>query len=447
MNGLVASDRTPHPGLNEVRYQYRPVRTRLLEHESERSRLEVENAHDFITLDDLEVRAVWTGMQPFVMHFEQLDPGRKREINLRHSAFTGGEPGEERFLDLEYATTTASAWAPKGHVVSREQLPLGVVPLEPVSTAAMPALAVSDSAGGVRIAGESFEVFFDRTPGTLTSIRLGGTELLSGGLQPEFWRAPTDNDRGFRMPERWAIWKEAGRGWEPGTAVVTQTDSGRVAITVPGRLPDDLGSLTLNFTVFGSGDITVEAALEPGNTELSPMPRFALRFQVPGGFEDFTWYGPGPWETYRDRVQGAPVGLYEQTVDGLFTDYSEPQENGNRTGVRFASLTRPDGVGLLVAALAQDEEAWLDVSALHYTLEDLERAKHTYELERTGAVNLLVGRVMGVGGDNSWGARPHPEFQLPAGTRTIAFRLRPFTESGGGETARQLYGRPPGEMR
>jgi len=230
-------------------------------------------------------------------------------------------------------------------------------------------------------------------------------------------------------------------------AVVTQSDSARVAITVPGRLPDDIGNLTLSFAVFGSGDVTVTAVLEPGNTELPPSPRFGLRFQVPGGFEDFTWFGPGPWETYRDRVQGAPVGLYEQTVDGLFTDYSEPQENGNRSRVRFASLTRPDGVGLLVAALEQDEEAQLDVSALHYTLEDLEQARHTYELERTEAINLLVGQVMGVGGDDSWGARPHPEFQLPTSPRTITFRLRPYIESGGGETARQLYGRPPGEMR
>ena len=115
--------------------------------------------------------------------------------------------------------------------------------------------------------------------------------------------------------------------------------------------------------------------------------------------------------------------------------------------MRFASLTRPDGIGLLVAALGQSEEARLDVSALHYTLEDLDRAKHTYELERTEAVNLLVGQVMGVGGDNSWGARPHPQFQLPAAPRTIAFRLRPFTESGGGATARQLYGHPPGDPR
>jgi beta-galactosidase len=447
MNGLVAADRTPHPGLNEVRYQYRPVRARMLESAAERSVLEVENAYDFLALDHLEARASWTGMKPFVMHVDQLEPGRKREITLRHSAFQGGEPGEERFFDLEFATTAATSWAPKGHVVAREQIPLGVVPFEPVALATMPALAVSDSAGGVRVAGQSFELFFDRGQGTITSLRLGGTELLAGGLKPEFWRAPTDNDRGFGMPERWGVWKEAGRSWEPGTALVAQPDSARVEIAVPGRLPALECGLTLRFEVFGSGDVTVEAELDPVAAGLSPMPRFALRMQVPGGFEQFTWFGPGPWETYRDRVQGAPVSIYEQTVDGLFTDYSEPQENGNRTGVRFASLTRGDGTGLLVAALDQTAEARLDVSALHYTLEDLERAKHTYELERTEEVNVLVGQVMGVGGDDSWGARPHPEFQLPAQPRRLVFRLRPFTESSGGAAAMRLYGRPPGSER
>ena len=443
MNGLVAADRTPHPGLTEVKHQYRPVRARLTEHTESRSVLEVENGYDFLTLNHLEMHAEWPGMKPFVIHVEDLPPGRRREITLRHSALPPGQPGEERFVDLSFRTLEKSAWAQKGFEVAHEQIELDVTPLAPLETAALPALAVTDTLDGVLVRGPEVSAFFDPALGTVTSLRLGETELLAAPLRPEFWRAPTDNDRGFRMPERWGVWQGAGAGWKPGPASVEQPDSTRVEITVPGRLPAVDSGLTLRFIVYGSGDVTVEAEFTPGTTVLPPMPRFGLRTSLPDGFEDLTWYGPGPGETYVDRLLGSPVGVWEATVDGLFTDYSEPQENGNRTATRWAALTRGDGTGLLVAALGQTEADRLDVSALHYSLEDLDRAKHTYELERSDTVHLLVGRQMGVGGDNSWGAQPHAEFQLPPVTRRIAVRLRPFRKTADGPGPMQLYGNRP----
>jgi beta-galactosidase len=144
---------------------------------------------------------------------------------------------------------------------------------------------------------------------------------------------------------------------------------------------------------------------------------------LPGGFENFAWYGRGPQENYWDRKDGYPVGLYRSTVAEQFVDYSEPQENGNKTDVRWVALSNEQGVGLLAVGMPL-----LSVGALHYTTADLEGVAHTHEMTRRDFVTLnLDYQQMGVGGDNSWGARTHPEFVLSEKSYTYRFRLRPFS--------------------
>jgi len=167
------------------------------------------------------------------------------------------------------------------------------------------------------------------------------------------------------------------------------------------------------------------------------MPRFGMQMTIPGGFEEFNWYGRGPWESYIDRQDASPIGVYRRSVDGLFVDYSRPQENGNLTDVRWITLTNRQGVGLLVVGMPL-----LSVSARHYATADLENAAHTHEMTRRKAITLnLDHRQMGVGGDNSWGARTHAEFLLTEKSYGYQFRLRPFTVVNGrspSQLARQV---------
>jgi len=288
-------------------------------------------------------------------------------------------------------------------------------------SAPMAALSVEESATQVTVTGEGFSVRFDRQTGTLASFRYRDTELIRSGPRPHFWRAPTDNDRGHGMPERCAAWKAASRNWEILETTVDRQGPAEIEFRVRGRLPDVESANEIVYTVFGNAEVEIDNSFQPGEGELPELPRFGMQMTLPDAFETVTWYGRGPHESYWDRQAGAAVGVYTGTVDDQFFDYSEPQENGNKTDVRWVSLTRPDGVGIQAVGLQP-----LSVNALRYTTEAMETAKHRYQMQRRDFVtlNLDLGQT-GVGGDDSWGARPHPEYTLEAQPYRYTFKLRP----------------------
>ena len=152
------------------------------------------------------------------------------------------------------------------------------------------------------------------------------------------------------------------------------------------------------------------------------MPRFGMQMSMPAEFTTFTWYGRGPHETYWDRKTGAAVGLYSGQVSEIVHDYVRPQENGNRTDVRWVGLTNNKGEGLIALGMPL-----LSVSAWPYTMEALESARHINELKQGKNITVNIDyKQMGVGGDNSWGARTHPEYTLPAKPYRYSFCLRPY---------------------
>jgi beta-galactosidase len=176
------------------------------------------------------------------------------------------------------------------------------------------------------------------------------------------------------------------------------------------------------YLVHASGDIVVDAQFRPGEPKLPPLPRLGLQMTLPDTFEQITWLGPGPHETYCDR-KDARVGRYAGTVTGqFFRDYTEPGESGNKVDVRWVALTDDRGVGLLAVGLPL-----LSVNALRHTTADLESAKHAHELPRRNFVTLNLDLMQqGVGGDDSWGAWPHDRYLIPCKPQGYRFRLRPF---------------------
>jgi len=282
---------------------------------------------------------------------------------------------------------------------------------------------VTDDGYNTTITGDNFVFGFDRTDGTIASFQYQGVELVRTGPTPNFWRAPTDNDRGNNMPERCAVWKRASARWFVRNSTVERLSESAVQLNVDAVIPAVKGTSRITYTVYGSGDVVVNARFEPGREDLPELIRFGMQMTVPPGFERFTWYGRGPQSTYWDRKQGARVGLFKSTVDQEFVDYSEPQENGNKTDVRWMALSNAqEGVGLLAVGMPA-----LSVSAWHSTMDDLETANHSYEMPYRDYVTLNIDyKQTGVGGDNSWGARPHKEVTLWPQTYSYSYRLRPF---------------------
>jgi beta-galactosidase len=221
-----------------------------------------------------------------------------------------------------------------------------------------------------------------------------------------------------------ARWRAATEGWMPGEIKVNQASPSTLTIVVTSVLPDIGATTTMTYTIHSSGDVIVETSYQPGSRRAPMLPRFGTELIVAPGLENLTWYGRGPRETYMDR-QFERVGVYRSTVDDEWVDYSQPQENGNKTDVRWIALTNKEGIGLLAVGAPT-----LSVAARHYSKADIERARYTWQMARRDQTYLnLDWKQMGVGGIDSWSpnAWPLPAYRLEASQpMTFKYRLTPI---------------------
>jgi hypothetical protein len=237
------------------------------------------------------------------------------------------------------------------------------------------------------------------------------------------WRAPTDNDVHIARE-----WRKAGLDRLQHriervelTAATSQYAQIEVAsVLAPYSLAPAFSCKYL-YTVYGTGDVVVETTVIP-RRELPPLPRIGLQMRLPGAFDRFAWYGRGPHESYVDRKESARVGVYRGTVQEQYVPYIFPQENGNKTDVRWAAVTDIRGMGLLAVGMPR-----LNVSAHHYTTEDLTNARHTYELVRRDETILNLDHAQAPLGSASCGPGPLEKYLLEAKPTEFSVRLRPFS--------------------
>ncbi|MFF1308732.1 glycoside hydrolase family 2 TIM barrel-domain containing protein [Streptomyces sp. NPDC058307] len=360
-----------------------------------------------------------------------LAPLSSKNITVPYKLPSTPTPGTEYFLQLSFTTRESTPWARAGFEVAKQQLPVDAdsPAVTPVPLAKVPALTYQDASGQVAVHGKDFSVTVDKGSGTITSYKAHGTRLITAGPVPNFWRAPTDNDHGNGQHTRNQTWRDAGAHRKVTDVSVRALRDRAVEIKVSGTLPTTTESAyTTTYTVFGNGEIKVDNTLHPGASSLPYIPEVGTILFLPRHLDRLHYYGRGPEENHWDRNDGTDVGLYSGTVAEQWTSYIRPQENGNKTDVRWAALTGRDGVGLLVSG-----EPLLEVNASHFTPEDLSNGvRHDYQLTPRDAVVLRVNhRQMGVGGDNSWGAHTHDEYKLFADRDyAYTYRLRPLTDVG-----------------
>ncbi|MFF9034312.1 glycoside hydrolase family 2 TIM barrel-domain containing protein [Streptomyces sp. NPDC014892] len=367
----------------------------------------------------------------------QLDvaPLSTKDITVPFRLPSSPAPGTEYFLELSFTTKERTPWAKSGFEVARQQLPVdaGSPAVTPVPLASVPKLTYKDGPNEITVTGKGvqgrgFSVTVDRATGTITSYRSAGTRLLTSGPTPNFWRAPTDNDNGNGQHTRNQTWRDAGTNRKVTDVAVRALGTDRaVEIKVTGTLPTTTeSSYTTTYTVFGNGEIKVDNTLHPGAASLPYIPEVGTLLHLPRRLDRLHYYGRGPEENHWDRNNGTDVGLYSGSVADQWSGYIRPQENGNKTDIRWAALTDRDGEGLLIAG-----DSLLEVNASYFTPEDLSTGlRHDYHLTPRDTVVLRVNhRQMGVGGDNSWGAHTHDEYKLFANRDyAYTYRLRPLTD-------------------
>ena len=266
------------------------------------------------------------------------------------------------------------------------------------------------------VKGDGFEVLFSVLNGGLVSYRYAGKELIEKIPMPNFWRAPVDNDMGSLAPARYAQWKIASLYASHKNAqtlrenpITVTEDGGTVTVTYQYDLPTSPASAcSVAYTVCGDGAVYTKLSYDPVEG-LGGMPEFGMMFCLNADYDHVTWYGLGPAETYADRKEGAKLGLYKNKVMDNLAKYLVPQECGNKAGVRYASVTDYKGRGMLFAGDS------INFSALPYTPHEMEHAAHSYELPNVHSTVVRVSLAqMGIGGDDSWGARVHPEYCINA---------------------------------
>jgi len=433
MNGLVLPDRTVTPKLMEVKKVYQYVKIEPVD--LKRGAVRLVNKYDFINLDR------------FVVDWEVLEDGEiilagevagpdiaPKESKILHFALEEIEtgPGAEYLLNVFVRSAEPQGLIPENHEVAKEQF---LLPFrQDVVDEGLPSrlsLDLAETENEVQVKGRDFSVGFDKSTGCISSLVYLGTSLMIEGPVPDFWRAPTDNDFGNGMPERCSVWKKASSNRRLERFEILESGDTRVRIRVAYSLPDVESKHTVVYAILNTGDLIINNHFIPGKEGLPELLRFGMRMTVPKNLLNIQWYGRGPHENYWDRKTGAFIGLYANTVQDQYVTYASPQENGYKTDVRWMALTGKNGIGLLAVG-----SPTICFSALPYSTEDLTQesrgTKHPTDLiERDFIqVNIDYGQT-GVGGDNSWGARPLDHYTLFPKEYSYTFRLRPFTDKKG----------------
>ena len=277
---------------------------------------------------------------------------------------------------------------------------------------------------------------FDEKNGTLASYVLDGDTIIKNGGIPNFWRAPTDNDKGFNMERGHGEWRSASKKRNV-SAEVKEVSAQETQVTFNFSFPD-VGSskMKMTYTVYGSGDIVVEYTFNPDGSK-SYIPNVGTLFTVPEGYEKVRWFGRGPDENYMGRNRGSFMGLYSTLADSMTVKYMEIGETGQRTDVKWATLTNKDGKGLMIVGNPR-----MEFSAQHYTPEQLTDVKLPWELKRNKDITLRVDlHQMGLGGINSWGAEPLDAYRLNANREySHKFRIAPIRKQLNDPTEYSLLG-------
>ena len=324
----------------------------------------------------------------------------------------------------EYAVTVSfhlkedKVWAKAGHEVAFGQY---VYKVEVPKKACPEGVEVIRSTHNIGVRGAHFEVLFSVLNGGLTSYKYAGKEMIEAIPKPNFWRAPTDNDCGNLMGMRYGQWKIASMylshkdfrqgPYGPGNVPEVEVNEKTVKVTYTYLMPTTPTSeCKLSYEVFGDGRVKTTLTYDPVK-ELGDMPEFGVIFKFNADYDRIEWYGLGETETYSDRKKGAKLGIYANEVADNMARYMVPQECGAKEEVRWAKVTDRKGRGMLFEM--DENNGPMMFSALPYTPHEMENAMHPYELPE---VHYTVVRVakdqMGVGGDDSWGARTHEEYLL-----------------------------------
>jgi beta-galactosidase len=428
VNGIVNPDRTLQPEIYEVKKIYQNIKIEAVDLLS--GTIKLKNWFLFTNLNEYEANwkllADTSLIQQGKISDSDLDiaPLEEENIVLGFSK-PDLQPGVKYWLNISFKTKTKEVWAGAGHEVAYEQFQVLFSTPDITETGDFgdKVLQVTSGSEDLSVENDLFSVEFDKNSGIIKNYYFGSTLLINNGPVPNFWRAPTDNDRGNGMPKRCVVWQNASMQRTLDTIFVGNSNDSSVLVTTSYSFQTDPVSYgIINYRILANGEITIDYNFYPGGSVLPEIPLIGFSMAMPDSYKNFTWYGKGPYENYIDRNMASNTGVYSRSVADNFFPYVKPQETGNHTATYWLKMYNEDGNGILVSGNE------FEFSALRYTPFELQSKKHSYELVEDNNVILNINyRQMGLGGDDSWGALPHDEFRIfPDQNYKLSFRVSPI---------------------
>ena len=440
-NGIINPDRTIKPTLIEVGKVYQHIGFKAVNLNN--GEIEILNKYSFTNLSEFtfiwEVVADGQVLKSGEIADLDLAPNTSKKVQLDVKVET--LPATEYFLNISAKLKTAKGILPVGTKLAYEQFLLPFLKKAVAASKKDLAAVTSKEEGNMFVVeGTGFKINFSKDEATLKSYQVDGKEMLLAGPVPNFWRAPIDNDFGNGLDIRSRVWRKAGEQKTVKSATAKQVGN-EVVVTFNFDLNNDKNQVIANYnsiyTVLGNGEVIVNNSFKMLKDSLPEIVRFGVNLVMPREFDQISWLGRGPHESYQDRYTSALVGLYSGPVADQYFAYIRPQENGNKTDVRWMSISNKDGLGLQFIGLPL-----LSVSAHHQIMEDFESPartdgrvkegekmvrRHTTDVVPRDLTSLNIDyKQMGVGGDDSWGAWTHDQYRLKEKAYNYSFRISPL---------------------
>lgn len=442
-NGLVLPDRTPHPALTEVKYVHQNVGFEAVD--LSKGEIKITNRFYFTNLSKYSVTYKLLANDNVLKSGKlelNIEPQGSKIISIAVDKLLP-KAGVEYFINFEVKTLVPEQLIPVGHVIAYDQFRLPFEKEKQNYTAKGDKLQTTEEAENVTISSPNVYFSFNKKTGIVSSYKVNGREYFQDGfgIQPNYWRAPNDNDYGNGAPKRLQVWKQESSNFNVKSVKVENSEN-TVQLIINYKL--STGNVNaITYTVYPDGALNVKSDFrKTNNTQTPELPRLGVRFRLPSTMDNVQYFGRGPVENYIDRFRGTLVGLYKSKAENLYFPYVRPQENGHHTDTRWLSLTEQKGSGLLIMAnktigfnalrnsvedfdseeAKQHDYQWQNYSPEEIANKDPEKARnvlrrmhHTNDIVPRNFVEVCVDmKQQGVGGFDSWGARTQPGFTIPA---------------------------------
>lgn len=443
-NGIVGPDRLPHPAMSEVKKAYQYVWVNPIN--LKEGKFEIENRFDFSNLNEYDLRYEIFANDDLVKsgNLENIDikPGEKLSIDVNAVKKLRAKRGIEYFINFYTYTKKETLAIPSDFLIASDQFKLPIEKDAKTYRYKKGNLGYDKDDNNIKFESNKLKLVFDIVSGKITSYEVEGVEYIKDkfGIAPNFWRAPTDNDYAgeyfSNMPYRLQAWKQDSKNlivekWE-----VKDIYRG-LSLNVRYKLKHNNTFYNVIYNIHPEGIIKVDAHLEASKVT-KEIPRIGFRFRIPKSYDNIQYFGRGPEENYIDRNSGTNIGLYKSTANDQYYPYVRPQENGHKTDVRWSAITNEDNNGLLVVG----NNAPFEFNIMRNSIEDFdgEESKKDYQWhnftknekhdintarnikrKQTHISDIIPNdfvevcidhKMMGVAGDNSWGATPYPQYSI-----------------------------------